>query len=128
MTLLAWDKRPFAPEPGTALCALDDIPDGQGREFVFGEGKRAFRMFVVRRRQEAWGYVNSCPHFQLPLNSERFPEKFMTADGHLIKCSQHLALFRPEDGTCVDGACPGQRLAAVPLAMNGAGISIGPAG
>ena len=124
MTLPAWDERPHAPTGGTRVCSLDEIPDGQGREFVFGNGKRPFRMFVVRRGGQVWGYVNCCPHFQLPLNSERAPEKFTTADGSLIKCSQHLALFRPDDGYCVDGACPGERLTPIPLSLVEAEISI----
>jgi len=110
---IRWHQRPHAPAPGTELGPLADIPDGQGREYVFGEGKRAFSLFVVRRGGAAFGYLNVCPHFQLTLNSR--PDMFMTRDGSRIKCSQHLALFRIEDGFCLDGACEGDRLEAIPL-------------
>ena len=39
-----WGERPFAPQPGTRLCRVDEIPDGEGRGFEFGVGVRAFRM------------------------------------------------------------------------------------
>ena len=107
-----WRRHPHAPPPGTELGAVDAIPDGQGREFWFGPEHDAFRMFVVRRGCEVFGYLNVCPHFSLRLNYR--PDQFTTRDGEIL-CSMHFALFRFDDGVCIDGACPGRALDPVPV-------------
>lgn len=70
-----------------------------------------FRMFVIRHKNLLLAYLNICPHFALPLNHE--PHSFM-AEGHIL-CVQHFARFRPQDGLCIEGACEGSRLDAIPL-------------
>jgi nitrite reductase/ring-hydroxylating ferredoxin subunit len=103
----AWRQQPHAPAPGTELGPADAIPDGQGREYIFGPAYDAFRMFVVRRGEQVFGYLNVCPHFSLPLNYR--PDQFTTRDGEIL-CSMHFALFRFDDGVCIAGACPGRSL------------------
>ena len=119
-----WRTKPHAPAPGTPLAPLSAIPDGEGKEFVFGDPKGGFRMFVVRTGDAVVGYVNICPHFSLPLNYR--PDEFMNSDGTLIMCTMHFALFRIEDGLCVDGSCVGHYLDPVPLTVGSDGmVSIG---
>lgn len=115
----AWRLRPQAPETGTQLCAFDELPDGTSREFVFGVGLNAFRMFAIRRDRQVFAYVNLCPHYSLPLNVR--DNEFLSRDGSQIMCRRHLALFAIEDGLCTDGACVGSALDAVPLIVNDAG-------
>lgn len=98
-----------------------DIPEGQGKELVFGAGKRAFRMFLVRRGRAVWAYVNACPHFQIPLNHR---DTFVNPSATLIRCASHYALFRFEDGHCVDGPCTGDSLEAIPISVDGDAIRI----
>jgi nitrite reductase/ring-hydroxylating ferredoxin subunit len=117
-----WYERPHAPAAGTGLCRVLDIPDGQGKEFVFGTGKRAFRMFAVRRGPAVRAYVNACPHFQIPLNHR--PDTFVNAGATLIRCAAHYAMFRFEDGHCVDGPCAGESLEAIPISIDGDEIRI----
>src|SRR5581483_12041337 len=62
-----WRLRPRAPQPGTILGPLDDIPDGDAKEYVFGRGTTVFSMFVVRRGREVYGYLNICPHYSSAL-------------------------------------------------------------
>ena len=109
---LAWRSHSHAPSPGTELGPVDTIPDGQGREYIFGPDHDAFRMFVVRRGEAVFGYLNVCPHFSLRLNYR--PDQFTTRDGEIL-CSMHFALFRFDDGLCIGGACPGRSLAPVPV-------------
>jgi nitrite reductase/ring-hydroxylating ferredoxin subunit len=108
----AWRRHPHAPATGTELGAMDVIPDGQGREYVFGPDHDLFRMFVVRRGAEVFGYLNICPHFSLRLNYRA--NQFTTRDGEIL-CSMHFALFRFDDGVCIEGACPGRSLDPVPV-------------
>ena len=118
-----WRQRPNAPGPGTRLCGLDQIQDGAGTEFRFGEGPDQFRMVVFRTGQNAWSYVNVCPHFWLPLNF--LPEKFLISGPGRVMCSHHSAIFRFEDGLCVDGPAKGGRLDPVPVEVVGNSVIIG---
>jgi len=111
----AWRRREFSPPPGTPLCAVQDIADGAAREFCFGKGRETFRLVVLRSGDRVWGYVNFCPHFSLPLNTE--PDRFLLFAGR-IYCANHTAAFRIEDGYCEDGPCAGDWLERVPLAVD----------
>ena len=118
-----WRLRPRAPQPGTVLGRVGDIPDGEGREYRFGPGKSAFSMFVVRQGEELRGYVNRCPHFSLPLNYR--DNQFTDPDRGLILCYTHFAAFRFEDGLCIEGACEGLPLDPVPLVVEDGVVRIG---
>ena len=118
-----WRRRPNAPGAGTRLCRLEQIPDGTGREFKFGEGPDQFRMVVFRMGPSAWGYVNVCAHFWLPLNF--LPEKFLISGPGRVMCSHHSAVFRFEDGFCVDGPVKGGHLDPVPVEVVDNSVIIG---
>ncbi len=105
------------------MCALQDITDGGCKEFVFGAGKDALRLVIFREREEAWGYVNICPHFHIPLNSR--PDQFMIVAERRIMCAYHCSVFRFEDGYCTDGPGKGMNLEAVPLDIEDGHIHIG---
>lgn len=79
---------------------------------MFGPDHDRFRMFVVRRGADVFGYLNVCPHFSLRLNYRA--DQFTTREGEIL-CSMHFALFRMDDGVCIDGACPGRALDPVPV-------------
>jgi nitrite reductase/ring-hydroxylating ferredoxin subunit len=100
------------PHPGQrALCRIDDIPDGGARGFTaVDEAHRS--LFVVRRGQRAFVYVNACPHAGAEL--EYAQDRFLSADGQRIICFAHNAQFSVETGRCVGGPCAGQALEAVP--------------
>lgn len=118
-----WRDRPYAPPPGTPLCGFAELPDCGVREFVFGPGKSPFRMLVIRRGAEIWGYVNNCPHYQIPLNYE--PGTFLVMDDAFLMCATHYATFRFEDGFCVDGPCKSLKLEPVPVARSADAVVIG---
>jgi len=110
---MLWRYRPRAPEPGTVLGPLTDIPDGDAKEFVFGKGKAAFSMFVVRKGENVYGYLNICPHYSSPLNVRA--QQFMNEDKSRIRCTMHFAEFRIEDGYGVAGAAERCWLDPVPV-------------
>jgi nitrite reductase/ring-hydroxylating ferredoxin subunit len=117
-----WRALPFAPAPGTRLCAESEVAEGRGKEIVFGEGKDAFRIVLFRVRQRVIAYHNCCPHFSLPLNYE--PNLFHILDGALLMCAHHTAMFRIEDGECFDGPCAGARLTPVDLGFDADGLYV----
>ena len=111
----SWRERQSAPAPGTVVCALDEVPDGKARQFVWGEGRDSFSLIILRSGESVWGYLNKCPHFGTPLNLE--PDRFLLSDHSRIYCVTHYAMFRFEDGFCEEGPCAGDALTKVPLAV-----------
>lgn len=95
------------------ICRLTDIDDPGSRGFTLGQGDWPLRGLVVRIGEQAWGYVNRCPHAGHPLNIG--PHKFLTPGRELILCSSHGALFDRQTGFCIAGPCGGQSLQGVPL-------------
>ena len=101
------------------LCRLADIPDGEGRGLALDPGEADTLaggnrdIFVVRRGNEAFGYVNVCPHTGTPL--DWVEDQFMTLDKRRIMCATHGAEFEIHDGRCVAGPCRGDSLR--PLAV-----------
>ena len=94
-----------------ALCRLHDIPDGAARGF--GPALGGFTgLFAVRQGDQAFVYVNCCPHVGASLDWA--PDRFLTADGTAIVCAAHGALFGIGDGVCIAGPCVGQGLERVP--------------
>jgi nitrite reductase/ring-hydroxylating ferredoxin subunit len=118
-----WRILPFAPQPGTSLCQVQDIPDGGGHEVQFGGGKDAFGVLLIRRGDRVWAYRNRCPHYSIPLNFEL--DTFHVFDGEVLMCAHHTAMFRVEDGHCYDGPCQGARLTALPLQRDGTLLRVG---
>ena len=53
-----WRALPYAPAAGTRLCAATEVPDGQGKEIVYGEGKEAFRVVVLRLGERLFAFHN----------------------------------------------------------------------
>jgi nitrite reductase/ring-hydroxylating ferredoxin subunit len=110
------------PAKGTILCALEEIPDGGGREVVIGSDSESFPVLLLRRGDDVFAYHNRCPHFSLPLNYE--PQVFHVYDREYLMCAHHTALFRIEDGYCFDGPCTGARLTAITVRNVGGSIVI----
>ena len=84
------------------VCRLADLEAHGCRGFTIGRGEWPLR-----------GFVNRCPHAGHPLDLR--PQHFLTADGALILCSSHGALFEKSTGYCVSGPCAGRTLTPVPL-------------
>src|SRR5690349_16397385 len=110
------------------LCLLDEIPDGTGRGFTLKSGDpgdpRGLDILVVRSRDRAFGYVNSCPHARSPLDWS--PDRFMSRNGRHIQCATHGALFEIKTGRCISGPCVGKHLTPVSVIVTGDGRVIAP--
>jgi nitrite reductase/ring-hydroxylating ferredoxin subunit len=95
------------------ICRVSDL-DAQGaRAFKIGGGDWPLRGLVLRAGAEVRGYLNRCPHAGHPL--DLLPGRFLTADGSLILCASHGALFEKATGYCVAGPCAGRTLVGVDL-------------
>ncbi|MDC7676567.1 Rieske (2Fe-2S) protein [Asticcacaulis machinosus] len=98
---------------GIALGPLAQIPDGTARNYVLKIGEAYFHGFIVRQDNNAFGYVDACPHAGLPLAQEL--DHYLTSTGDLIMCSWHGALFKIQDGACIGGPCAGAKLTPWPV-------------
>ena len=90
------------------LCPLTDIADGASKGFD------ALGIFVVRQGLTLHGYRDACPHYGDTKLAWRRDEYLDADDSHIV-CAGHGALFDIASGACVQGACLGQSLTAVPL-------------
>lgn len=102
------------------LCGFDNIADPGALELSWGDGDWPLSLFVVRRGDSVWGYVNRCPHAGHELNL--IPNDFLTREGGLIMCRSHGAQFRIDDGLCVSGPCPGTHLRAFTVEVVDGGV------
>ena len=97
------------------VCRLSEL-EGGARGFTLGSGDWPLRGFVVRVGATVRGYLNRCPHAGHPL--DLLPQRFLTADGTLILCSSHGALFEKASGLCVAGPCAGRALTPIALQVS----------
>ncbi len=101
--------------PGDVLCRLDELENPGSKGFVMLRDGEEEEIFVVRDGEEAFGYVNVCPHRFLPLNWK--PDVFLNFQKTRILCVVHAATFDLRDGYCLGGPCPGQSLETVALSI-----------
>ena len=109
-------SRPF-------LCALDAVPDGGSKGVTLSVAGVERDIFLVRRGEHVFAYVNSCPHTGATLNFQ--PDQFMSFDNYYIQCSIHGAQFRIHDGYCVYGPCKGFSLQRVDVEVSGGAVFAG---
>ena len=103
------------------LCDIDSLDYGSSRGFQVGNSS----CFAVRNRDgEVFVYTNSCPHLGVEL--EWVSDQFLDAEGVLIQCATHGALFVIETGHCVSGPCLGQSLRPVPFTVREGVLEIDP--
>ena len=99
------------------LCRLDEIAEPGSRGFRLGSGSSSRALFVVRHGGRVVAYENVCPHVGSPL--DWVPDRFLDIERRFILCATHGALFRIEDGHCVEGPCAGKGLTPVPILVEG---------
>lgn len=105
----------------TDLCAFDDIADpGSKGPFVVD----GVALFVVRKDNEVFAYVNSCPHVGAPLEMEE--DGFLDLFDGVIRCTVHGARFAIETGVCLLGPCRNKRLSSYAVTVRDGRIITGP--
>lgn len=103
-----------------ALCAINDIPDGESKGFLH----QSLNIIAVRQQDSVYLYHNSCPHLGIPLEWQA--DQFLNVDKSLIQCNTHGALFTIENGECISGPCPGARLQAIAFTVQDGHIFLEP--
>jgi nitrite reductase/ring-hydroxylating ferredoxin subunit len=111
----AWRRYRGAPAEGTPVCALDAIPE-PGTLAVSLAG---FPVMLARSGDLLRAYVNACPHQFLPLDHKG--NRIISADGTVLRCTNHQAGFRLDDGEGVEGLGIGCALDPIPVRVDEAG-------
>lgn len=94
------------------LCTLEQLTNHHSKGFeVDGQS-----LFVVRKNERVFAYLNSCPHLGIELNWQE--DGFLTYEKELIQCSTHGALFTIDKGQCVAGPCSGQKLISIDVQID----------
>ncbi|MFU0888364.1 Rieske (2Fe-2S) protein [Kluyvera sichuanensis] len=96
------------PQP---LCRAECLGEGDALGFDLKRSGQA-TLFAVRYRGEIYLWRNRCPHLGTPMNWQQ--HAFFNATADRLVCFAHGALFEPDSGRCIQGACLGQAL--TPLA------------
>ena len=104
-----------------SLLRVDQMADGTSRGIEY----RNVYLFAVKRDGQIHLYYNRCPHLGTPLEWEQ--DRFLDADGALIQCATHGALFQIEDGYCLAGPCRGKYLQSVPHQLRDGELLVDPA-
>ncbi len=111
-------------DPGSALCRLEDLADGDSTGLNAVIDGKPSRVIVVRRGDEVFVYRNSCPHTGAPLDMR--PGKFLNPEKTHILCANHGALFDMGNGFCLKGPCVGKSLEKIPVEVLGDGLYLAP--
>jgi nitrite reductase/ring-hydroxylating ferredoxin subunit len=106
------------------ICREEDLEAHTARAFTIGGGRWPLRGLVVRSSCGVHAYLNNCPHAGHPL--DLIPGRFLTADGTLLLCSSHGALFEKSTGLCVAGPCAGRALAPLALELRAGVVLLAP--
>ena len=99
------------------MCRLEDLADPSSKLFLlkFDDGEEV-EIFVVRRGDAAYVYLNECPHQAFALCDSG--ENFLNLDGSRILCGVHGATFQVETGQALSGpALPDGCLMKVPVSV-----------
>jgi nitrite reductase/ring-hydroxylating ferredoxin subunit len=104
------------------LCEFNEVPDNGARNFTIETKRKVLDIFIVRKGENIYAYMNSCPHTSVRLNM--MPDKFHNPTGKFLHCNSHGALFRIEDGYCVRGPCVNQRLQALNISNANGKLSL----
>ena len=96
------------------VCRSEALVDrGEGMRFEVDQGGTPHPAFAIRFEGRVHAYRNRCAHVAVELDWQ--PGRFFDADGMVLLCSTHGALYDPASGGCLGGPCRGGGL--IPVAV-----------
>ena len=88
------------------ICPSAELEDSRrGVRFEVQLDGAAMPAFAVRFEGRVYAYLNRCAH--LPMELDWRAGEFFDAQGLVLICSTHGALYAPDSGACVGGRCIG---------------------
>ena len=114
-----WKIYRSAPSNGALVCSADSIPDAGFKSVVVTSAAGTFPVLVFKTGSAVHAFVNACPHQYLPLDHRG--DSILSADGTVIRCTNHGAGFCVSTGHGVEGLGIDQQLDAVPVRIDDLG-------
>jgi nitrite reductase/ring-hydroxylating ferredoxin subunit len=111
-----WKSYRSAPSDGVLVCSADSIPDAGFKSVVVTSVAGAFPILVFKKGNVVHAFVNACPHQYLPLDHRG--DSILSADGTVVRCTNHAAGFCVSTGLGVEGLGIDQKLDAVPVRID----------
>ena len=105
------------PKKSQYLCKLSEMEEVSSRGFSVKLKRKKTDIFIVRKDNQVYGYINNCPHAQAPL--EWNPDDFLDDKKEMILCAMHGAEFSIEEGACLGGPCNGAGLESLDIQLFG---------
>ena len=90
------------------------VDGGEGVRFDVRRGGAPHPAFAIRYGGRVHAFLNRCAHVGVELDWQ--PGRFFDADGMVLICSTHGALYDAATGACLGGPCGGAGL--VPVAVD----------
>ncbi|WP_049293113.1 Rieske (2Fe-2S) protein [Franconibacter helveticus] len=100
------------------LCRAESLAEGEARGFD-PQGTGQAEVIALRYQGQLYLWRNRCPHLNTPMNWQQ--HAFMNAARDRLVCFAHGALFEPDSGLCIQGACLGQRLTPLSFRVDAQG-------
>jgi nitrite reductase/ring-hydroxylating ferredoxin subunit len=86
------------------ICRSAELEDSRrGVRFELQHAGGSVPAFAVRFEGRVHAYLNRCAHVAMELDWK--PGEFFDADGLVLICSTHGALYAPDSGECLGGPC-----------------------
>lgn len=114
-----WRDFPGAPPPGSVLIHVGNLDPGRALHSL---RIADFPVLLLASGVGFRAFVNACPHQFLPLDHRS--ASILSADGEVLRCSNHSAGFSAHDGQGIDGHGQGVCLAPVPLRLRADGALV----
>jgi len=105
----------MAAKKGQYLCKFSEMEEISSRGFSVKLKRKKTDIFIVRKDNQVYGYINTCPHAQAPL--EWNPDDFLDDKKEMILCAMHGAEFSIEEGACLGGPCNGAGLETIEIKL-----------
>lgn len=88
------------------ICGSAELEDARrGVRFEVPRTSGAAAAFAVRFEGRVHAYLNRCAHVAMELDWRE--GEFFDAEGLVLICSTHGALYAPDSGECLGGPCAG---------------------
>ncbi len=102
------------------VCTLADLKESGCFSWENAINKPPVQYFLIYHENKVHSYLNRCPH--TGVNLDWLPNQFLDSNNEFIQCATHGALFRIEDGRCLQGPCVGDQLQIINNEVIGANI------
>jgi len=104
----------------TVLARRDQLGEHATLSIQVGCEAGELPILLVASRGTVRAFVNICPHQDLPLDYRA--ANVISADGTMLRCTNHEAAFSIEDGSGVQGLGVGRKLDVIPIETSADGF------